>query len=73
MSGSPLGHQHESKPEMSYDKSMSKRHHAHRREIDGMKDGIAKLKKSVTFNKAHAKEHIKALKESQKRLKKMGR
>ena len=68
-----MGHQHASEPQTDYDKSMSKRHKAHRAEIDSMKDGEKKLKLSIKYNMAHAKEHVKALKESRKRLKKMGR
>jgi hypothetical protein len=67
-----MGVMHDSKPEMPYDKTMSVRHKSHRREIDAMKDGEKKLKKSIKYNMAHAKEHVKALKESRKRLKKMG-
>ena len=66
-----MGKQHGSKPQMPYDKSMSKRHLAHRAELDDMKDGEKKLKLSIKYNMAHAKEHEKALKESRKRLKKM--
>lgn len=73
MSGDPMGHQHSSEPQMDYDKSMSKRHKAHRREVDMIKDEGKKLKMSVKYNIAHAKEHQKALKESRKRLKKLGR
>jgi hypothetical protein len=72
MSG-PLGHQDESQPVTDADKIMSKRHKAHRKEIDKMKDGAAKLEKSLIYNQKHMLEHKKAFKESQKRLKKMGR
>jgi hypothetical protein len=72
MSG--LGKQHESKPVTMSDKIMSKRHHAHRAEINEMKSkGKSKekiLKKSIKYNKAHAQEHEKALKEAVKALEK---
>ena len=69
----PMGHQHESEPQTDSDKEMSKRHKAHRHEVDMIKDTKKKLKLSVKYNIAHAKEHMKALKDSRKRLKKMGK
>ena len=68
-----LGKQHESEPVTESDKIMSKRHKEHRRELDGMKEGEKKLKLSMKYNMAHAKEHIKALKDARKRVKKMGK
>ncbi len=68
-----MGAIHHSEPEMDYDKSMSKRHKAHRKEVEKMSDPKEKLEKSIVYNEAHAKEHKKALKESRKRLKKLGR
>ena len=70
MSG-PLGHQHSSKPETDYDKEMSKRHKAHRREIDAMKEGPEKLRKSILYNELHRDEHQKALLKSKDQLKSM--
>jgi hypothetical protein len=66
-----MGTPHKSEPEMDYDKSMSKRHKEHRREVEKMTNPKEKLEKSIIYNKEHAKEHQKALKESYKRLKKM--
>lgn len=67
----PMGKQHELEPVTASDKVMSKRHKMHRREIDGMKDDVKKLKKSQKYNLAHAKEHVKAYKDSQKQLAKI--
>lgn len=67
-----MGHQHESKPVTDTDKEMSKRHKARRATIDKIDNERERLKESLKYNKAHAKEHMKALKESSKRLSKMG-
>lgn len=66
-----MGKQHESEPVTASDKEMSKRHKDHRHEIDGMKDSENKFKLSMKYNEAHAKEHLKAMKENRKKLKKM--
>lgn len=66
MSG--LGKQHESKPVLPRDKIMSKRHLAHRAELDNMAHSKDKLKKSLKYNKQHMKEHAKALKQAAKEL-----
>lgn len=68
-----MGKQHELEPVTDSDKVMSKRHKAHRHEVDMIKDQEKKEKLSQKYNLAHAKEHLKALKDSQKRSKKMGR
>lgn len=73
MSGSLLGKQHESEPVTDDDKEMSKRHKAHRKEIDKMEDSREKLAKSAKYNKSHMLEHKKALKDAVKKMKKMGR
>jgi len=65
-----LGKQHHSKPVLPSDKVMSKRHLAHRAEIDNMPHSKEKLKKSIKYNKEHAKEHAKALKKAAKQLEK---
>ncbi len=65
-----LGKQHPSKPVLPSDKKMSVRHLAHRAEIDSMKPGKDKLKKSLKYNKQHMKEHEKALKKAAKQLEK---
>lgn len=68
MSG-PLGHQDESKPATDYDKTMSKIHKAHRREIDKMKESPEKYEKSVAYNISHRDEHQQALVKSKEKLK----
>jgi hypothetical protein len=68
MSG--LGKQHESKPVLPRDKVMSKRHLAHRAELDNMANSKDKIKKSIKYNKQHMKEHQKALKAAAKELEK---
>ena len=68
-----MGHIHPTEPVMEYDKAMSKRHKAHRKEVEKMSDPKEKLEKSIVYNKQHAKEHQKALKESYKRMKKMAK
>ena len=65
-----LGKQHESKPVLKSDKVMSKRHLAHRAEIDNMPNSKDKIKKSIKYNKQHMKEHEKALKKAAKELEK---
>lgn len=71
-----LGHQHDSKPVTKADKKMSKVHLKHRAEVDKMDEKTAKakakkLKKSIKYNAAHAKEHSKAIKDRRKELLKM--
>lgn len=71
MSGGPLGEQHESKPVTDYDKAMSKRHKAHRKEIDKMKESPEKYEKSIAYNVSHRDEHQDALVKSKAKLKMM--
>ena len=66
-----MGKQHESAPVTDEDKVMSKRHKAHRKEIDKMKDGPDKLNKSISYNKSHMIEHREALVKSKDQLKAM--
>ena len=68
-----MGRQHESGPITSADRVMSHRHLAHRAEVDMIRDPKKKLKQSIKYNLAHAKEHMKALKDNQKQLKKLAR
>lgn len=70
---SQLGKQHESKPVTSSDKEMSKRHLAHRAEIDKLEEKEGKtdakvLKKSIKYNESHLKEHAKALDKAKKEM-----
>ena len=72
MSGdSPLGHQHESKPVTDEDKEMSKRHKAHRKAVDKMKESPEKYAKSIRYNISHRDEHQDALVKSKDRLKQL--
>lgn len=64
-----MGHQHHAEPVTESDHIMSKRHKAHRREIES--DHKALLKKSIKYNEAHKKEHEKAEKKAYKELEKM--
>ena len=67
MSG--LGKQHHLEPVTDSDKVMSARHKAHRREVDNMKDGPEKLRKSLIYNGSHMREHQKAFTEAKDKLK----
>jgi hypothetical protein len=69
MSGDPMGKQHNSEPITDSDKVMSKRHKEHRKEIDHMKDGPEKLRKSMVYNALHQREHQKAMVDAKDRLK----
>lgn len=60
---------HPSKAVLPSDKAMSARHIANRMKNVKAK-GPALYKQSVMYNKAHAKEHLKAAKDAAKRLKK---
>ena len=66
-----MGHQHSSKPVTAEDREMSKRHKAHRREVDSMPNGKRKLQLSIMYNESHAKEHLDALKNRKKQIQKM--
>ncbi len=68
-----LGHQHDSKPVTKADKAMSKVHKKHRKQVEKMaektdKEKAKKLKVSIKYNDAHAKEHLKAIKDRRKEL-----
>lgn len=67
----PMGKQHESEPATESDKIMSKRHKAHRKQLDGMKDSEKKLKLSVAYNQSHMLEHKKAMVMSKEKMKSM--
>lgn len=66
-----LGKQHDSKPVTAADKVMSKRHLAHRAQLDKMPDNSAKKALSQKYNISHAKEHLTAagLKDVAKKIK----
>ena len=68
-----MGHQHSAEPITTTDRLMSRRHKSHRAEVDMIRDPKKKLKQSIKYNLAHAKEHMKALKDNQKQLKKLAR
>ncbi len=65
---SAMGHQHHSKPVTKADVKLSKKHIKNRQKIDKMKDSPDKLKKSIKYNAAHAKEHLKAMKDRKREL-----
>lgn len=74
MSGN-MGKLDTSKPQTDTDKEMSKRHTDHREEIDKMekkhgKEDIKVLKKSLKYNKMHAREHMEAASRVQQMLNK---
>jgi hypothetical protein len=66
----PMGKQHYTEPVTDSDEVMSKRHKDHRKEVDMIKDHDKKMKMSMKYNLAHAKEHIKAMKDARKEMKK---
>lgn len=66
--GGPSAH----KPPTPSDKIMSDRHIENRKRVDGTKDKLEAVKKSVKYNFEHKKEHDKALKKAKKLLKKYG-
>ena len=72
-----MGTQHPTKPATPSDKAMNKRHLAHRVVLDNMekqgKPKVEVLKKSIEYNKGHAKEHQKALKKAAKALEKISK
>ena len=69
----PMGKESPSKPVLASDITMSKRHKAHRREINATPDMETKLKKSIVYNRQHAAEHHKALVKSEHALRKLNK
>ena len=63
-----LGKKHPSKPQTSEDRAMSERHLATRAKVDDMKATPDTLRKSISYNAAHAKEHLKAVEDRRKDL-----
>lgn len=65
-----MGKQASSKPGVAADLPMNQRHTENRHRIEGLSHTPENLRRSIDYNRDHAKEHLDAVKDRSKELKK---